>query len=91
MEKEYLFQSKFTEQHRELLGWFTYPVFMIGFTFLYFWGLEKGFAIETWVIAVTVINFFVTLLLFKFLIHIMIRLRALNWLRSQGIYLRYRI
>jgi len=62
MQRDYLFQSAFLERHRETLAWFTYPVFMVGFTALYFWGLAAGFAVETWVIAVTVINFFTTLL-----------------------------
>lgn len=56
MQKEYLFQSTFLARHRELLGGFTYPVFMAGFTWLYFWGLAAGVAVETWVVAVTVIN-----------------------------------
>lgn len=62
MRKQYLFESAFLENNRELFGWLTYPCFMIGFTALYFWGLQKGYAIETWVITVTVINFFTTLL-----------------------------
>lgn len=62
MQKDYLFQTPLLEKHRETIAWFTYPGFMAGFTALYFWGLDAGIAVETWVITVTVINFFVTLL-----------------------------
>ena len=76
--KEYLFQSPFLERHRDTLAWFTYPLFMVGFIALYFWGLARGFAVETWVIAVTVINFFSTLL-FEQLVP---RNKAMNYLRD---------
>jgi len=62
MQREYLFQSDILEKNRELLGWLTYPCFMVGFSALYFWGLHRGFATETWVVFVTVINFFTSLL-----------------------------
>jgi ornithine lipid hydroxylase len=78
MQKDYLFQSTFLERHREELAWFTYPVFMVGFTWLYFWGLAAGFAVETWVVTVTVINFFTTLLVEQLLP----RDRTMNYLRD---------
>lgn len=78
MQKDYLFQSDILERHRDALGWLTYPGFMIGFTLLYFWGLERGFAIETWVVAVTVINFFVMLLAEQ----VLPRNPAMNYLRD---------
>jgi len=78
MQREYLFQSEFLERHRELLGWFTYPVFMLGFSVLYFWGLHRGFAVETWVVVVTVINFFTSLLVEQ----ILPRDRRMNYLRD---------
>ncbi len=78
MQKDYLFQSEFLERHRELLGWLTYPCFMAGFTALYFWGLQQGFALGTWVITVTVINFFTTLLFEQ----ILPRNRQMNYLHD---------
>jgi len=78
MHREYLFQSDFLERHRELLGWFTYPAFMVGFSALYFWGLHRGFATETWVVAVTVINFFTSLLAEQ----VLPRDRRMNYLRD---------
>jgi sterol desaturase/sphingolipid hydroxylase (fatty acid hydroxylase superfamily) len=78
MNKDYLFQSEFLERNRDLLGWLTYPGLMVGFIALYFWGLKRGFAIETWVIAVTVINFFTMLLLEQ----VLPRNRAMNYLRD---------
>ena len=78
MQKDYLFQSGFLERNHELLGWFTYPLFMIGFTVLYFWGLQQGFALDTWVVTVTVINFFTTLLFEQLLP----RNRAMNYLHD---------
>jgi ornithine lipid hydroxylase len=78
MQKEYLFQSELLERSREALGWVTYPIFMIGSIALYFWGLHAGFAMNTWVIAVTVINFFLTLLIEQ----ILPRDRHMNYLRD---------
>ena len=78
MQKDYLFQSGLVERNYELLGWFTYPLFMIGFSILYFWGLQRGFALDTWVITVTVINFFATLLFEQ----ILPRNRAMNYLHD---------
>ena len=78
MRKEYLFQSGFLEKNHELLGWFTYPGFMIGFAALYFWGLQQGFTLGTWVITVTVINFFTTLLFEQ----ILPRNRQMNYLQD---------
>lgn len=60
--KDYLFQSAFIERHRDTLAWFTYPCFMLGFVALYCWGQAQGFAVDTWVVAVTVLNFLTTLL-----------------------------
>ncbi|MEZ5503437.1 MAG: sterol desaturase family protein [Halioglobus sp.] len=74
MKKEYLFQCEFLE----LLGWCTYPFFMAGFIALYFWGLGRGFALEAWVVAVTVINFFV-ILLFE---QVLPRNSSMNYLRD---------
>jgi sterol desaturase/sphingolipid hydroxylase (fatty acid hydroxylase superfamily) len=76
--KEYVFQSALLERYRETLAWFTYPFFMVGFVALYFWGLAQGFAVDTWVITVTVINFFTTLL-FEQLIP---RNKAMNYLHD---------
>ncbi len=78
MQKEYLFQSDIVEKGREALGWVTYPLFMIGFAALYFWGLNSGISMETWVVAVTVINFFTTLLIEQ----ILPRNRHMNYLHD---------
>jgi ornithine lipid hydroxylase len=78
MQKDYLFESRFLEQNHEFLGWFTYPLFMLGFSVLYFWGLRQGFALDTWVVTVTVINFFTTLLVEQ----ILPRNRAMNYLHD---------
>ena len=49
--------------HRDTLAWLSWPLYMGSFIALYVWGIHHGIAVDVWVISVTVINFFVTLLL----------------------------
>jgi len=56
------FQIPWINQHRDTLAWFSWPLYMSGFVALYLWGRAQGISTEVWVIAVTVINFFITLI-----------------------------
>lgn len=49
-------------KYRETIAWFSWPFFILAFAWFYLWGISRGFAMETWVLAVTVINFFTILL-----------------------------
>jgi sterol desaturase/sphingolipid hydroxylase (fatty acid hydroxylase superfamily) len=56
-------QIPWVNRHRDTLAWLSWPLYMSGFVALYLWGIRRGIATDTWVIAVTVINFFITLLI----------------------------
>lgn len=49
-------------KHRDTIAWFSWPFFILGFAWFYLWGIWQGIAMEKWVFAVTVINFFAILL-----------------------------
>lgn len=53
-----MIKNNFAEKYRNTLAWFSWPFFILGFAWFYLWGISRGIAVEQWVLAVTVINFF---------------------------------